>query len=160
MSAMACQIINLYSNHPCVQAQIKENTKARRHFPLWVEPPVTGGSPHKGPVMRKIFPFDDVIINHLKNMSMKRKCHVMREGNSPWWHHWQQLLSDLLKHNPNKCNSAGYCNKEYPSIIHLKLKSRESSFKTDIYFGCPLDFNFCTEYGIITVMLCAKFWND
>ena len=50
---------------PFVQAQIKENIKALRHWPLWGEfffhrSPVN--SPHKGPVTRKMFPFDDVIM--------------------------------------------------------------------------------------------------
>ena len=44
-----------------VQAQIKENIKAPRHWPLWGES--TGDrSPHKGTVTRKIFSFDDVIM--------------------------------------------------------------------------------------------------
>ena len=48
---------------PFIQGQIKENTKAPRHWPVvrgihhW---PVN--SPHKGPVTRKMFPFDDVIL--------------------------------------------------------------------------------------------------
>ena len=52
---------------PFIRAQIKENVKAWRHGPFkwdfvreihrW---PVN--SPHKGPVMRKMFPFDDVIM--------------------------------------------------------------------------------------------------
>ena len=37
---------------PCIKAQIKENFKAPRHWP----------SPHKWPVTRKMFLFDDVII--------------------------------------------------------------------------------------------------
>ena len=37
---------------------IKENIEVPRHWTLW---PVN--SPHKGPVTRKIFPFDDVIMN-------------------------------------------------------------------------------------------------
>ena len=48
---------------PFVQAQIKENIKAPRHWPLWGES--TGDrwiSPHKGPVTRKMFSFDDVIM--------------------------------------------------------------------------------------------------
>ena len=46
-----------------IQAQIKENVKAPRHWSFvrgihrW---PVN--SPHKGPVTRKMFPFDDVIM--------------------------------------------------------------------------------------------------
>ena len=39
-----------------VQAQLEENIKALRHWPLW------GEFPHKGPVTRKMFPFDDVIM--------------------------------------------------------------------------------------------------
>ena len=62
------------SNHPhheCLlnrlfKAQIKENIKAPRHYPLWGE--FTGDRwipPHIGTVKRKIFPFDDVIMyNH------------------------------------------------------------------------------------------------
>ena len=48
---------------PFIQAQIKENVKAPRHWPLrgefnrW---PVD--SPHKGPIARKMFPFDDIIM--------------------------------------------------------------------------------------------------
>ena len=47
-----------------VQVQIKENTKATRHWPLWRES--TGYqwiSPHNGPVTREMFPFDDVVMN-------------------------------------------------------------------------------------------------
>ena len=43
-----------------VLAQIKENTKASHHWPLWGE--FTGDFPHKGPVTQKMFPFDDVIM--------------------------------------------------------------------------------------------------
>ena len=42
---------------PFVQAQIKENIKAPRHWLL-----STVNSPHKGPVTRKMFPVDDVIM--------------------------------------------------------------------------------------------------
>ena len=46
-----------------IRAQIKVNIKAPRHWPLCGE--FTGGpvnSPHKWPVTRKMFPFDDVIM--------------------------------------------------------------------------------------------------
>ena len=42
---------------PFIQAQIKENITAPRHLRLW---PLN--SPHKWPVKRKMFPFDDVIM--------------------------------------------------------------------------------------------------
>ena len=48
----------------CIQAQIKENVKAPHHLAFVREihrAPVN--SPHKGPVTRKIIPFDDVIMN-------------------------------------------------------------------------------------------------
>ena len=65
MSVMASQITSLtivYSTF--IQAQIKENIKVPRHWLCegihrW---PVN--SPHKGPVMWKMFPFDDVIMTH------------------------------------------------------------------------------------------------
>ena len=41
------------------KAQINENIKAPCHWPLWGE---FTGDPHKGPVTRKMFPFDDVIL--------------------------------------------------------------------------------------------------
>ena len=59
-------------NQPFVQAHIKENVKAPHHRPLWGgDPPTTGGFPdHKGPVTRKMFPFDDIIMftHNLGNM--------------------------------------------------------------------------------------------
>ena len=46
-----------------VQAQIEEHIKAPCHWPLWGES--TGvDCPHKGPVTRKMLPFDDVIMMH------------------------------------------------------------------------------------------------
>ena len=48
-----------------VQAPIKENIKAQRHWPLWVES--TGDrwiTLTKGPVTRKMFPFNGVIMNY------------------------------------------------------------------------------------------------
>ena len=42
-----------------VQVQIKENTKTPRHWPLWMS---FTGYRAKGPVTRKMFPFDDVIM--------------------------------------------------------------------------------------------------
>ena len=42
-----------------LKAQIKENIKAPRHWPLCGE---FTGSPHKWPVTRKMFAFDDVIM--------------------------------------------------------------------------------------------------
>ena len=59
MSAMASQIIGV--SIVCSAVCSCENTEATRHYPLkGHRSPV--GFLHKGPVTRKIFPFDDVII--------------------------------------------------------------------------------------------------
>ena len=70
MSVMASQIpaSRLFAQ-PFSQAQSKENIKAPLHWPLWWES--TGGpvdSRHKGPVTRKMFPFDDVIMKFQPNL--------------------------------------------------------------------------------------------
>ena len=44
-----------------VHAQIKEYIKLRIIGLCEWKPPVTGGSHHKGPLTRKMFPFDDII---------------------------------------------------------------------------------------------------
>ena len=40
----------------------QRNIKAPRHWPLCGNSPGPGNSPHRGPVTRKMFPFDDVIM--------------------------------------------------------------------------------------------------
>ena len=62
MSALIIDHVLKSFIQPFIQALIKENIKAPRHWPLCRE--FTGDrwiSPHKGPVTRKMFPFDDVI---------------------------------------------------------------------------------------------------
>ena len=67
---------------PFVQAQIKENIKAPRHWPLWWES--TGD---KGPVTGKMFQFDDVIM-----------VSPIREDLTELWQHvvekWYQIPND------------------------------------------------------------------
>ena len=59
MTAMACQITSLsLFTQPFIQAQIKENSKAPRHWPLRGK-----FTDNKGPLTRKMFPFDDVIMS-------------------------------------------------------------------------------------------------
>ena len=50
---------------PFIQAQIKENIKAPCHWPLCGEFTGTGEFPHKWPVTRKMFPFDDITMTPL-----------------------------------------------------------------------------------------------
>ena len=50
---------------PFVQAQIKENIRAPRHWPVWGDV----NSPHKWPVTRKRSTFDDVIMVNVKMLT-------------------------------------------------------------------------------------------
>ena len=62
-------VVSNYARLDCLLgSNFKENIKAPRHWPLWGE--TTCGryrwpvdSPHKGPVTRKVYPFDDVNMN-------------------------------------------------------------------------------------------------
>ena len=57
VGVIASQITSLtLFTQPFIPTQIKEDIKAPRHWPL------CGESPHKWPVTRKMFPFDDVIM--------------------------------------------------------------------------------------------------
>ena len=77
MGAMASQISGVSTVEPFVQTQIKENIKAPRHWPLWGEFPV------KGPVTRKLFPFDDVIVNICPGWrETKARCINWMQGNT------------------------------------------------------------------------------
>ena len=60
MDPMAFQITGVSTVvQPFVQAQMKGNIKAPRHWPLWRK---STGDPHIGPVTQKMFPFDDIIM--------------------------------------------------------------------------------------------------
>ena len=64
MGAMASQItgVSTVYSTACTGVNQRKNVKAPGHWTLWGEPPVTGGSPDKGPVTRKMFSFDELII--------------------------------------------------------------------------------------------------
>ena len=64
---------------PFIQTQIKENIKAPRHWPLCGEFTGPVNSPHKRPVTRKMFPFDDVIMHQeiaVSIMGMSVNCEM------------------------------------------------------------------------------------
>ena len=83
MGAMVSLITSLTIVYSTVyQTQIKENIKAPRHWPLcgkFPGPPVN--SPNKWPVTRKMFPFDNVIMNCGLSYSFlintKNGCQIM-----------------------------------------------------------------------------------
>ena len=71
MTTMASQITSLMVVYSTVyfQTQIKEYIKAPRHWPLYGVPV---NSAHKGPVTRKMFPFDDVIMEFPFHTSIRQ----------------------------------------------------------------------------------------
>ena len=69
MSAMVYQITRLCTQ-PFAEAQIKENIKALRHWPLWGEPPVTSGFPPQGRLAQKMLTFHNIIMILVSASSM------------------------------------------------------------------------------------------
>ena len=90
MGAMVSQISSLaIVSQPFIRAQIKVNIKTPRHWPLCGGPV---NSPHKGPVTRKMFPFDDVIMDNQvgnKNLFELHKTIGMLDD-----YHFENFLSD------------------------------------------------------------------
>ena len=68
---MASQITGVSSVCSTVcSSAVQRKHQAPRHWPLWGES--TGDCPHKGPVTRKMFPFDDVIMRSSLAMSLSK----------------------------------------------------------------------------------------
>ena len=65
MSAIASQITGVSIVYS--MAQIKDNIEAPRYWRFW-----PANSPHKGTVTRKMFPFDDVIMDTIMNLGPVR----------------------------------------------------------------------------------------
>ena len=62
--------------NPLFRRRSKKTSKLRVTGLCEGNPPVTGGSPHKGPVIRKMFPFDDVIlVLEKKSKSDRNPCY-------------------------------------------------------------------------------------
>ena len=98
MSAMASQITRLtivYSTVYTGANQRKHQSSASLAFVRGIHRwPVN--SPHKGPVMRKMFTFDDVIMN-IPNISMWwSDCASIVHRVDLWWCHQMEIFSALL----------------------------------------------------------------
>ena len=81
MSAVAPQITSLTTDYPavysCAHKKNKHQSSASLAFVRVIHrPPVN--SPHKGPVTRKIFPFDDVIMQDVALAETKMLMLLMR----------------------------------------------------------------------------------
>ena len=63
-----------------IQAQIKENIKAPRHWSLcWEFPRWPVNSPHQWPVTREMVPFDDVIMDSFVNLTFSSVTAINHE---------------------------------------------------------------------------------
>ena len=62
MSAMASQVTSLTIDYHLFTRKSNKTSKLSVTGLFARNSPVTGDSPHKGPVTRKIVPFDDVIM--------------------------------------------------------------------------------------------------
>ena len=86
MSAIASQITTLaivYSTVYSDADQRKHRSSASLAFVRWIHRGLVK-SPHKGPVTRKMFPIDDVIMNLYENCSQSpTDCHTI-SGSSYW----------------------------------------------------------------------------
>ena len=137
---------------PFVQAQIKENTKAPRHWPLWGEFRWQVNSPDKGPVTRKMFPFDDVIITTCKLINMKLQImgnfyqtgqtkHFLKgfiplmKWGSHVWYLWQHSRSQLLYKMCLIINT-NFVESSLRAILQYRVSKRSHAL-TKTLFICP-----------------------
>ena len=94
---------------PFIQAQIKENIKAPAF--VWGIYRCPVNSPHKWPVTRKMFPFDDIIMDHASIQSATNLIYhgsvnalsKPRPSTLPEWYHWNKKqhknsVSSLCNH--------------------------------------------------------------
>ena len=58
-----------------------------------VDPPVTGGFPHKGTAMRKMFPFDDVITGHWSHVRILTQFSELFEQQCIIWHIFESFCA-------------------------------------------------------------------
>ena len=117
MSTMASQITSLTIVFPKVCSgadQRKHQSSASLAFVRGIHRwPVN--SPHKGPVMQKMFPFDDVIMSLLAKVLMLFMCHcikalemhwpictimILADDLAPYWHQGPLLLT-WINFNPS-----------------------------------------------------------
>ena len=81
-------------------------------------PQVTGGSPHTGPVMRKIYPFHDVIMGKVITTIASPQCLCVQchNANTALYHKNTAYWVDQFAHI--KCKWKGFVGQAYPSIAN------------------------------------------
>ena len=117
---------SLLFTQPFIQAQIKENIKAPRHWLLCGNSP---GPVHKIPVTRKMFPFDDVIMKWYSAWTMQRddqtywdlnKMTVVLQTTFSYIFSWHNVIGDISKTFSWKIVSAFWL-KKYWNVIQMTL---------------------------------------
>ena len=107
MTSFAIVYSTVYSGADQRKPQSSASLTFVREIHRW---PVT--SPHKWPVTQKMFPFDDVIMESLKNTG-PYKCLILcpdcpspgiHTSVCPWWSWWLALLQCTIRQPPQHSN--------------------------------------------------------
>ena len=164
MGAIASQISSLTIVYSTVYSSVDQrNIKAPSHWPLcgefagadqrkhhssaplafvWGIRRWPVNSPHKWPVMRKMFPFDDVIIENLVIYShLKHSAGAIFHGTLlSWWHHQMQTLSALLAICEGNSPVTGEfrMTQSFDVFLDLRLNKRLSKPSRCRWFQTPL----------------------
>ena len=117
MSAVASQITSVSSicSAGCYGADEKKTSKLRVTGLCELNSPVTGEFPHKGPVTRRMFPFDDLImfVPHSYKFMLSLHCAVAHKPYGSVWS-YQHHLSSL------QCNtSQTFVSNLQPSVYEV-----------------------------------------
>ena len=96
-----CDGVSNHQPHNCLlnrwfKVQIKENTKALRQWPLWGE---FTNSLHEGPVMQKMFPFDDANMDYPHLPSFKDSRPYFYEPGLLWSMHHESTSESFAVYN-------------------------------------------------------------
>ena len=118
-----------YCTQPFIQAQIRENTKASLAFVRGIHRwPVN--SPHKGPVTRKVFSFDDVI------MSKNDMSGPLMEYTIPLHHVGPVRYTNA---GVKTCAPGGHLSHLYcPEMKNVKLRSHLDGERPEVYRAITL----------------------
>ena len=118
-------------------------------------PPVTGGSPHKGPVTRKMFPFDKVVMpSHITTKTTTHMFGVvvsLTPGDDVWCHKTYSVSVQVIA--PHLFTYSMPC--RYPknaellfTTLHFLLKFnifiKENAFQNLVYIKWP----FCLSLNV------------
>ena len=151
LGAMASQITSIKIAYSTVYSgadQRKHQSSASLAFVRGIHRSLLN-SPHKGPVTRKIFPFDDVIIITWTNdgpvyRHIHASCSPSEQRRRLTYSIWLYFAEI----------PGAWCSMGYPSEV--RPKSREISFTHNLCLSYPMVSKFSTEHDSITAVLCVK----